>query len=222
MTGADERPARQKRLHPPGRLEAFGDGVFAIAITLLVLEIAVPVLDGGGLLEGLVKQWPSFLAYLISFFSIGVVWIAHYGVTRSLRGVDELFLRLNLVFLFFVAFLPYPTKLMAEFLTEPEQERVAVTVYSLTLLVISLTLRVLWFYAAEDRRLLADDVSDEQVASRNTSLTPVLAFYLAAVALGLLAPQAAVGLLVLAIVYLATPSRALYQLRHRGHSRPDS
>ena len=139
MTGMDERRARQQRLHPPGRLEAFGDGVFAIAITLLVLEIAVPVLRGGSLLHGLARQWPSFLAYLISFFTIGVVWIAHYGITRSLRGVDEIFLRLNLLFLFFVAFLPYPTKLVAEFLTEPEQERVAVTVYSLTLLVISVT-----------------------------------------------------------------------------------
>ena len=222
MTVIDERRARQQRLHPPGRLEAFGDGVFAIAITLLVLEIAVPVLRGGSLLHGLARQWPSFLAYLISFFSIGVVWIAHYGVTRSLRGVDEIFLRLNLLFLFFVAFLPYPTKLVAEFLTEPEQERVAVTVYSLTLLVISVTLRVLWFYAAEDRRLLADDISGEQVASRNTTLTPVLAVYLAAVALGLLVPQAAVAVLALAVIYLATPGRAIYRLLHRRHPRPDS
>ena len=214
MTHTDERQPEQ-RLHPPGRLEAFGDGVFAIAITLLVLEIAIPALHGAGLLHGLVKQWPSFLAYLISFFSIGIIWIAHYGVTRALRGVDEMFLRLNLLFLFFVAFLPYPTKLVAEFLTDPEHERVAVTVYALTFAAISIALRLLWFYAAEDRRLLADEVSAEQVAARNTTLTPVLLFYLAAVGVGLVLPQVAVGLLALAIVYQAIPSRAIYRLLRR-------
>src|SRR5512142_2219731 len=141
MTGTGERHT-PRRLHPPGRLEAFGDGVFAIAITLLVLEITVPTVQGGSLLHGLVDQWPSLLAYLISFFSIGAIWISHYGVTRSLHGVDEVFLRLNLLFLFFVAFLPYPTRLVAEFLAKSDGERVAVTVYALTFFAISVTLRV--------------------------------------------------------------------------------
>ena len=133
-----------------------------------------------------------------------------------------MFLRLNLLFLFFVAFLPYPTRLMAEFLTEPEGERVAVTVYTLTLFAISVTLRVLWFYAAENRRLLADDVSDDQVSSRNTTLTPILVFYVVAAFLGLVAPRLAVGLLLLAIVYLAIPSPVIYRLLHRRRARRQS
>ncbi len=91
-----------------------------------------------------------------------------------------------------------------------------------SLLVISVTLRVLWFYAAEDRRLLAGDVSGEQAASRNTTLTPVLAVYLAAVVLGLLVPQAAVAVLALAVIYLATPGRAIYRLLPGRHPRPGS
>lgn len=217
-SAAEPRPPRQ--LQSPGRLEAFGDGVFAIAITLLVLEITVPAVSGGDLLHGLAKQWPSYLAYAISFFSIGVVWIAHYGVTRALRGVDDVFLRLNLLLLFFVAFLPYPTRLMAEFLTEKEGERVAVVLYALTFLVITVTLRALWFYAAEDRRLLGTDISDDQIKVVNTSLTPIIGFYLMAVLVGLLAPRLAVWLLLLAIAYLAMPSPTLYRLLHRKHSTP--
>ncbi|MGZ4549795.1 MAG: TMEM175 family protein [Blastococcus sp.] len=187
MSHTRERPAAG-RLHSPGRLEAFGDGVFAIAITLLVLEIAVPAVSGGELLHALGRQWPAYLAYGMSFFSIGVLWIVHYGVTRALRGVDALFLRLNLLFLFFVAFLPYPTRLLAEFLTDKAGERVAVTVYALTLFAISLTLRLLWHYATDGRRLIADDITDEQITADNTTLTPALGFYAVAVGLGLLAP----------------------------------
>ena len=218
MTRTGEHPTPE-RLHSPGRLEAFGDGVFAIAITLLVLEIAVPAVSGIELLHGLAEQWPAYLAYGMSFFSIGVLWIAHYGVTRALRGVDALFLRLNLLFLFFVAFLPYPTRLLAEYLTDKNGERVAVTVYALTLLAISVTLRLLWHYVTEDRRLLSDDITDEQISATNTTLTPALGFYAIAVGLGLVAPLAAVVLLALAIVFLAIPSRDIHRWLHRRHAR---
>ncbi len=211
-------PSARRALHPPGRLEAFGDGVFAIAATLLVLEIATPVLTGDeSLLRGLGHEWPSFLAYGISFFTIGTVWILHYGITRTLRGVDEVFLRLNLLLLFFVAFLPFPTKLVAEFFTEAGPERVAVVVYTLTFMAISAVLRVLWFYASEGHRLVREEITDEQIASRNLTLTPVLGVYAVAVAVGLLTPQIAVAVLLLAAVYQAIPSRTIYRaLRRRG------
>jgi uncharacterized membrane protein len=211
------RPAQQ--LQSAARLEAFGDGVFAIAITLLVLEIAVPAVTGTELLHGLKEQWPSFLAYAISFFSIGVIWIAHYGVTRSLRGVDAVFLRLNLLFLFFVAFLPYPTRLMSEYLKDPHGERVAVVFYALTFFAISVILRGLWFYATGNHRLLKPDVPDERINAANTTLTPVIGFYAAAALVGLAAPHLAVAVLLLAILYLAMPSPTLYRLLHRRRSR---
>ena len=221
MTHTEHGPTAE-RLQPPGRLEAFGDGVFAIAITLLVLEIAVPSVAGPDLLHALGQQWPAYLAYGISFFSIGLLWIVHYAVTRALRGVNALFLRLNLLFLFFVAFLPYPTRLLAEFLTEVDGERVAVTVYSLTLVAISVTLRLLWYYATDNRRLLADDITDEQIRARNTTLTPVLGCYLVAVVVGLLAPRVAVTVLVLAIVYLAIPGRDIHRWLHGRRAKPQT
>ena len=88
------------KLRPPARIEAFSDGIFAIAITLLVLEVAVPAVTNGSLLPGLAHLWPSCHAYVISFFSIGTIWILHYGITRSLRGVGEIFLCINLLLLF--------------------------------------------------------------------------------------------------------------------------
>ena len=210
-------PPGDGSLRPLGRLEAFGDGVFAIAITLLVLEIATPELRGGSLLRGLAHEWPSFLAYGISFFTIGTVWLSHNAITRSLRGVDDAFLRLNLLLLFFVAFLPYPTKLAAEFTRESGAERVAVVFYALTFMAISVVLRVLWFYAAEDRRLIREDIDHEQITSRNLSLTPVLGFYALAVLVGLLIPQLAVAVLVLAVAYQAIPSHTIYgTLRRRS------
>lgn len=204
-----------RTLKPPGRAEAFSDGVFTIAITLLVLELAVPAVRNGSLLPGLAHLWPSYLAYVISFFSIGTLWISHYGITRSLRGVDEFFLRINLVLLFLIAFLPYPTKLVAEFLRESGPERAAVTLYALTFLAISVCMRLAWRYASHERRLLTDDVSSDDIATRNTTLTPVLAFYAIAVAFGILLPQVTVALIASAVIFLAIPGPVLYRLRQR-------
>jgi uncharacterized membrane protein len=88
-----------------GRLEAFSDGVFAIAITLLVLEISVPLEIEDGLLDAFLDQWPSYLAYLVGFATIGAVWLAHTSITHYLHGVDAILVRLNLLLLLLVAFL---------------------------------------------------------------------------------------------------------------------
>lgn len=209
------------RLRPPGRTEAFSDGVFTIAITLLVLELEVPAVTNGSLLPGLAHLWPSFLAYVLSFFSIGTIWILHYGITRSLRGVDEIFLRINLLLLFFVAFLPYPTKLVAEFFSRPGPERAAVTGYALTLLAISLCMRLAWRYATHERRLLSDDITSDDVATRNTTLTPVLAVYAVGVIFGILLPQGTVALIAAAVIFQAIPGPLLYHLRLRRRSEAD-
>jgi uncharacterized membrane protein len=101
-----------------GRLEAFSDGVFAIAITLLVLEISVPPDASDDLLGAFFDQWPSYLAYLVSFATIGVTWLRHTAITHYLHGVDTIFVRLNLLLLLFVSFLPFPTRLVAEHIRE--------------------------------------------------------------------------------------------------------
>ena len=103
-----QKPAKIKR--KKNRLEAFSDGVFAIAITLMVLEIAIPVEKGEGahLLSGLADQWPIYLTYFVSFMTIGAVWIEHSALVDALDYVDGIFMRLNLVLLLFCAFLPVP------------------------------------------------------------------------------------------------------------------
>ena len=97
-------------------MEAFSDGVFAIAITLLILEIGVPAGSGGDLLKALGDQWPSYLAYLVSFATIGAVWFAHSVITEYLDHATTTLVRLNLLLLLVVSFLPFPTKLLAEYI----------------------------------------------------------------------------------------------------------
>jgi TMEM175 potassium channel family protein len=107
---------------PLVRLEAFSDAVFAIAITLLVLELGVSSDAGGHLLHSITHQWPSYLAYVTSFLTIGVIWIQHSAIVGSLRTADVGLYRLNLLLLLFVSFLPFPTKLLAEFIGEKGPE----------------------------------------------------------------------------------------------------
>ena len=101
----------------PGRLEAFSDGVFAIAITLLVLDVAVQPGWEISPLGALLKLWPQYLAYIVSFATIGAVWIGHAGITHYLHHVDWIVVRINLLLLLAVSILPFPTRLLAEFLS---------------------------------------------------------------------------------------------------------
>ncbi len=153
MSVDDPRPAG--RGLPPNRIEAFSDGVFAIAITILVLEIAVPLAAESDLLGALVGLWPAYLAYVISFLTIGWVWVGHAAITSRLERVDALFVRLNLLLLMAVAFLAFPTRLMADYFGEREPEQVAVTFYGIVLIVIAGLLRILWQYALKSREMSA-------------------------------------------------------------------
>ena len=117
-----------------GRIEAFSDGVFAIAITLLVIEIGVPHVEGTTLFGALVEQWPSYLGYVISFLQIGVIWANHHNRFRFIVRSDHVLLFLNILFLMCVAFIPFPTALLAEYLQGIERTT-AGAVYAGTLAV---------------------------------------------------------------------------------------
>ena len=138
----DKGTPRLRRSLDKGRMEAFSDGVFGFAATLLVVDLALR--PGRTALEQVLHAWPSFVAYVISFLTIGTAWIAHTGLTDRLARTDPLFLRLNLLLLLVVAFLPFPTRLMADALHDANGERVYVTMYGLTLLAIRLLARVSW------------------------------------------------------------------------------
>jgi uncharacterized membrane protein len=143
------------------RLEAFSDGVFAIAITLLVLEIRVPepeaTAHSGGLVHALAALWPSYLGYLISFVTIGIMWANHHALFKYIRRCDRYFLIVNVVFLMCIAFVPFPTAVLAQYLPVVEGRRAAVAYYSATFVLTAIAYNALWWYAAWGRRLLAHD-----------------------------------------------------------------
>jgi TMEM175 potassium channel family protein len=141
------------------RIEAFSDAVFAIAITLLIIEIGVPHLDedppGTTLPQALVGLWPSFLAYVISFLQIGVIWANHHNRFRFIERSDHGLLFLNILFLMCVAFIPFPTALLAEYLEGTAGEReTAGVIYAGSLAVTAVFFTLLWLYAATNRRLV--------------------------------------------------------------------
>jgi uncharacterized membrane protein len=143
-SGTDDPPRMQR--WDTARVETFSDGVFAIAITLLVLEIHVDDFDH--LARALLHQWPAYLAYVTSFLTVGSVWIAHHGLFTRLRLIDPVLLRINLVLLMAAAFLPFPTAVLAESFHEGhEAERIAVVFYGASALVIELLLRAAVGYA---------------------------------------------------------------------------
>ena len=185
-----------------GRLEAFSDGVFAIAITLLVLDIGVSATAGqdlGGAIRGL---WPSYLAYVASFSTIGAAWLGHNAITEYLERADAAFVRLNLLLLLFVSFLPFPTRLVAEFIHQDTAERVAVTFYGIILLLSSMLLQVLWRYAVR-AHLVRPDTADEEIELLTERLTPGLGAYLVLIVSGLFVPIIAViGFLGIALYYI--------------------
>ena len=197
------RPGRGDDYWGTGRTEAFSDGVFAIAITLLILEISVPESAFDDLWSGIVDQWPSYLAYATSFTTIGGIWAAHHGIFRRLRYVNRELMLINLLLLMAVAFLPFPTKLMAEALNDTGATRAAVIFYGGTLLAISLLLSIMWASAARDRRVLRSEVSEKEISAIALATAPSIGLYLAIIALAIFAPRAAVfGYLVVAIVAL--------------------
>ncbi|HET6476064.1 MAG TPA: TMEM175 family protein [Thermoleophilia bacterium] len=208
-----KKPAKTK--HRKNRLEAFSDGVFAIAITLLVLEIAIPVEKGEGerLLSGLLHEWPVYLAYFISFMTIGAVWMEHSSLVDAIDHIDGVFMRLNLVLLLFCAFLPFPTRIMSEFAGDVAGERVAVVFYGLVLLMMTLMLLVMGRHA-ESEGLFGDDLEDErkEKARVKYQLLPGLIAYIVGGALGLLSPKLGIVIYLLIAIYLAIPIRDVTRL----------
>jgi uncharacterized membrane protein len=197
----DEQERTRLRLGT-NRLEAFSDGVFAIAITLLVLDLGVPEASVGHPLEAVMEEWPSYLAYLVSFASIGAIWLEHNTITQHMRHTDTVFVRLNLLLLLVVSFLPFPTGLLSEYRGNFGAERVAVTFYGLTLLAASGMIAVLWQHAVRER-LVREDLSDDDAMALAKRLNPSLWAYLILIPAGLLLTRLVVfGYLVIALVLI--------------------
>ncbi len=205
-----ERSRRSTGTLSRNRMEAFSDGVLAIAITLLVLELAVR--PPGTALEQFLHAWPAYLAYAVSFLTIGAGWIAHNALTDRLDRADVLLLRLNLLFLMAVGFLPFPTRLVADSLHEDvAAERVAVVVYGLTLLAIRLTFILMDSYSRRAHLLLPSD-DDPDLQDLRRKYIYVVVGYVLTIALGLLVPIAAVILYFALAIVLVVPFRMVAQV----------
>ena len=197
-----DEPSILRRSYRSQRLEAFSDGVFAIAITLLVLDLGVREGSSDDLVGAIAAQWPSFLAYVVSFATIGAIWLAHNAVTEHLARVDATFVRLNLFLLLVVSFFPFPTRLLAENIASADAERVATALYGVTLLLASSLIALLWRHAVR-AKLVRPESTDEEVDILTKRLTPGLVGYLFIIALGLLVPLVAIfGYLVIAVFFL--------------------
>jgi uncharacterized membrane protein len=140
------------------RAEAFSDGVFAIAATLLVLELKIPHVEPGGLSEALLERWPSYATYIVSFLTIGIIWVNHHAVMERIKNVDRPLLFLNLVFLMAVAAIPFPTALLADYLHAGHDQHLASAIYGATMALMGIAFGLIWAYA-----VLSDDLLHESI-----------------------------------------------------------
>jgi TMEM175 potassium channel family protein len=191
-----------------GRLEAFSDAVFAITVTLLVLEIRPPT-DDRDLLHGLVALWPSYVAYAVTFLFIGQVWANHHVMFDHIRAADRVVLLLNTLLLMVVAFLPFATSVLAGALRSGHGQRTAVVFYGIAFDVTALTFNALWQYACR-HRLLSEALDSAGATAISRRFQLALAWLATGALLGALLPV--LGLAVIAAF------NAFYWLPIRGES----
>jgi uncharacterized membrane protein len=172
------------------RLETFSDGVFAIAATLLILEIRLP--ERGTLTHELLHLWPSYGAYVISFVTIGIMWINHHTVFQQIGRINRTFLVINVFFLMVIAFIPFPTHVLAAHLHD--EARSAAIFYGLTNIAMAFGFGALWFYAERGRRLIAADADPRMVAGITRTFLPGIPIYTLATLSAFISPWLAVGL----------------------------
>lgn len=186
------------------RLEAFSDGVFAIAITLLVLEIKVPY-SGAALGGELLRLWPSYFAYAVSFIVIGAIWLNHHVIFDHIVRADHQLLLLNTLHLMFIAFLPFPTAVLANALHNRAGEAIATAFYGGTLTVIGLLVISIWYYAAYEHRLLTENISRDEARRFGRRLLVGPISYAIATIIALILPWLALTIYVAINVFFLWP-----------------
>ena len=187
------------------RIEAFSDGVFAIAITLLIIEVHVPAREHAETLgHELLRIWPSYLGYLTSFLTIGVMWINHHYVFELIDRVDRTMLLLNTLLLMLIAFVPFPTAVLAQFV-ETGGARAAAVLYGATLTLTALTYFAWWRYASAGRRLIAEQVSDEAIDDITRAYTPGAVLYGGAALVAFVQPWVSAALYLGIALFYALP-----------------
>ena len=185
------------------RLEAFSDGVFAVAITLLVLQFAVPEVESGHLFTALLGQWPQLVTYVASFLTIGVVWVNHHTIFSGLRSVDRPIQFINLVLLIFVVLVPYPTELLGHFLNSRLDGSVAAAFYAVVMTCMAITFQVLVGYALTHPGLLRPHVRAMSLSKVLPRFAVGLVVYVVSIGLAFVSSWLVVALYAATAVYYA-------------------
>ena len=168
------------------RIVFFSDAVFAIAITILVLDINVPDgLSPTTLPAQVLGLWPKYVSYVISFLVLAIYWQAHHRVFRPITGYDGMLLWLNFFFLMAVAFLPFPTSLLGEY----SEEQVSVVIYAANAALASLLLVSISWYATSGHRLVAPGLDDEEAKTRRLQGLAVPVVFIASIAVSFFSPM---------------------------------
>ncbi len=175
-----------------GRLEAFADGVFAIAATLLILDVSADR-PGSALGHTVLHAWPEYVTYAVAFVTIGIMWVNHHTCLRQIDRVDRTFLMLNIALLMCIAFVPFPTRLIGDHLRDNGLRAAALT-YGVTLTVTSVFFASFWFYAAAGNRLIAHHADPKVVLGISRSYRPGSLIYGTATLVAIWSPPASVAL----------------------------
>jgi uncharacterized membrane protein len=169
------------------RLETFADGVFAIAATLLILSVDGAVDDPADLTHA----WPSYVAYAVSFVTIAIMWMNHHTVMTQIGRVDRRFMLANIGLLMCIAFVPFPTRLVAEHIRDDGAQGAALA-YGFTLTITAVFFSVVWFYASIGKRLLRDDADPKVVSGITRSYLPGPWIYFVSTLIAFASPTASV------------------------------
>jgi uncharacterized membrane protein len=186
------------------RLEAFSDGVFAIAATLLVLELRVPD-ESADLSGALLHLWPAYAAYLVSFLTIGIIWVNHHTLLEHCKRVDRRFLYMNLMLLIAVGIVPFPTALVGQYILSEHGATAALVVYGLGALLIAIAFSGVFLYATHDHRLVGDRAAARRVRLEGRLFPIGLAAYTLGIALAFVAPVASLAVYGFTALFYALP-----------------
>jgi uncharacterized membrane protein len=197
------------------RLEAFSDGVFAVAITLLVLDFKLPdkaLADGSfwsedGLWGFFKAQWPSLVAYVTSFATIGIMWINHHRLFSHIKHTSTGLMLLNLLLLLVIVFIPYPTALLAQQYTAHPDQYAAAIIFTGTYLLLAICFNVLWRYASHHNRLLGKNVDQRSVRAISGQYLFGPLLYLIAFGLAFISVPASIILSFILALFFALPGR---------------
>jgi uncharacterized membrane protein len=196
----------------PQRLEALTDAVFAIVMTLLVLELSIPAIAEGsahaGLWPRLIDMWPKFLSYGVTFLMLGFMWIFHHRQFSHIKRMDNVFAWINITALMFVALLPFSTSLLGEYI----DEQVAVLIYGGNFIACTIARYIAWLYAAGNYRLVDRNIDPQEVKIPKVYLPISIVVILIGMGISFLSPIASICIFAALLIFSSVRSTLVYRV----------